>query len=326
MKIACLSIPKDRALQVPNDDTVLVLPGVIAVFDGATAPQKGRPGASSGQLASQAAALAVAQLALDTDLLTLPARTVFAAISARINAASQRAHLEGKPSTTMSLAVIGPNDIRFLAVGDSGIRVNGSQIIRRQKPIDDVSTQNRLAVHKILSARHTDPDEVEKLTRFVSFEGLAEATETGILSMSEAATVRDDLVARFSDLTDPDALRGFLERGIRQQYHFANRTDHPMGFSTLNGDTTSLAEIIDETLPRSAVRTLEIFSDGYFLEPERVGIDAWEAAFAATEQEDFHKLHRFANVKGSTRREFADDRSVIVAEGVDLVAPFESMA
>lgn len=326
MKIVSLSVPKDRGLQTPNDDTILVMPGVLAVFDGATAPQKARPVASTGRLASQGAAMAIAKLAVTQDLIAMPAQDIFAQISARISAVSTREKLEGKPSTTMSLAVIGADEIRFLAVGDSGIRVNGTQIIRREKPIDDVSTGNRLAVYRILSQRHSDPDEVERLARFVVFEGFDEAVSTGMLHKDEAATIRDDLIEQYRGLTDPDALCGFLARGIRQQYHFANRTDHPMGFSTLNGDTTSMAEIIDRKLVRADVRTLEIFSDGYFLEPQEVSLDAWEQAFALTEQEDFHKLHRFANVKGSTRREFADDRSVIVAEGVNHAGAFEAGA
>ena len=317
MKISALTLPKDRSLRVPNDDTILILPGLLAVFDGATAPQKAQPVSSSGRIASQAAAQAVAGLSLEADLATLPAAEVFAAISARIRAASAAAGMEGKPSTTMALAVFAEDHLRFLSVGDSGIRVNGTRMIRREKPIDDVSTFNRLAVHAILSSRHDDADEVERLTRAVSFEGHAEAVETGLLTAAETARISDDLVARFDGLTDPDALRGFLDRGIRQQYRFANRTDHPMGFSTLNGDETSLADIIDQRLPRAEIASVEIFSDGYFLLPDTVGVAAWEAAFAETEAEDFHKLHRFANVKGSTSREFADDRSVIVAESID---------
>ena len=317
MKISSFTLPKDRNLRVPNDDTVLILPGLLGVFDGATSPQKARPAASSGRIASQAAAAAVAGLSLTEDLATLAPASVFAAISARIRAASAKAGMEGKPSTTMALAVLAEDHLRFLSVGDSGFRVNGSQIIRREKPIDDVSTLNRLAVHAILSARHDDPDEVERLSRGVSFEGHAEAVEHGVLTAAEAGAIRDDLVARFAGLTNPDDLCDFLDRGIRQQFRFANRTDHPMGFSTLNGDETALDDIIDERLPRNDVTSVEIFSDGYFLLPDAVSVAAWEEAFARTEAEDFHKLHRFANVKGSTSREFADDRSVIVADAIN---------
>jgi len=132
-----------------------------------------------------------------------------------------------------------------------------------------------------------------------------------------APAVRDDLVARFAGLTNPDDLCDFLNRGIRQQFRFANRTNHPMGFSTLNGDETALDDIIDERLPRAEVASAKILSDGYFLLPEAVSVAAWQEAFARTEAEDFHKLHRFANVKGSTSREFADDRSVIVADAIN---------
>lgn len=317
MKISSLTLPKDRNLRVPNDDTVLILPGLLGVFDGATSPQKARPAASSGRIASQAAAAAVAGLSLTEDLATLSPASVFAAISARIRAASAKAGMEGKPSTTMALAILAEDHLRFLSVGDSGFRVNGSRIIRREKPIDDISTLNRLAVHAILSARHDDPDEVERLTRGVSFEGHAEAVENGVLTAEEARAIRDDLVGRFAGLANPDDLCDFLNRGIRQQFRFANRTDHPMGFSTLNGDETALDDIIDERLPRSDVTSVEIFSDGYFLLPDAVSVAAWEEAFARTEAEDFHKLHRFANVKGSTSREFADDRSVIVADAIN---------
>lgn len=319
MKISSLTLPKDRSLRVPNDDTVLILPGLLAVFDGATAPQKARPGASSGRIASQAAARAVAGLALAGDLAEMPPAQIFAAISASILAASLCEGMEGKPSTTMALTVFADDHVRFVSVGDSGIRVNGTQMIRRGKPIDDVSTQNRLAIHAVLSTRHADPDEAERMTRAVSFEGHAEAVASGVLTVPESARIRDELVARFAGLTDPDALLGFLNEGIRQQYRFANRTDHPMGFSTLNGDQTSLADILDERRPLAEISSIEIFSDGYFLLPEDVSITAWEEAFAQTEAEDFHKLHRFANVKGSTSREFADDRSVIVADAINGV-------
>lgn len=316
MQISSLTLPKDRSLRVPNDDTVLILPGLLGVFDGATSPQ-GKAGSSSGRLASQSAALAVAQLAIEGTLTDLPAAAIFAPISARIRQASQRQGMLGKPSTTMALAVFGTEDVRLLLVGDSAIRVNGTQLIQRKKPIDDVSTQSRLAVHAILTARHDDKDQVEQLCRFVAFEGYTAAVAQGILTVVEVGRIRTDLVDRFAAQSDPETLRGFLDMGIRSQFHLANRRDHPLGFSTLNSDETSLADIIDMRLPRAGVRSLELFTDGYFLIPDSIDIAAWEQAFAQSEAEDFHKTGRFANVKGSTSREFADDRSIIVADAIN---------
>lgn len=318
MQISCLTLPKDRSLRAPNDDTVLVLPGVLGVFDGATSPQsRKRAGESSGCLASQAAAQAVAQLALDDRLIGLPPADIFAPISARIHAASQRQGMEGKPSTTMALAVMGQDEVRLVLVGDSGIRLNGTRLIRQTKPIDDISTRSRLAVYAILAGRHDDSDRVEHLARVVAFEGYDAAVAQGILQPSEAAAIRDALIAQFADLSDADTLGGFLDHGIRSQFRFANRTDHPLGFSTLNTDETSLADIMDMRLPRAELTSIELFTDGYFDIPDAVGIEEWEAAFARTEAEDFHKLHRFANVKGSTSREFSDDRSILVADAIN---------
>lgn len=317
MQISSLTLPKDRSLRVPNDDTVLILPDLLGLFDGATSPQgKNKSGSSSGRLASQSAALAVAQLALEEALTDLPPSAIFAPISARIGEASRRHGMEGKPSTTMALAVFGPEEVRLILVGDSAIRVNGSQLIQKKKPIDDVSTQSRLAVHAILSRRHEDTDKVEHLSRFVAFEGYAEALAQGILTGPEVAQIREDMVVRFADRSDPETVQGFLDLGIRSQFRLANRRDHPLGYSTLNSDETSLTDIIDIRLPLSNLNSIELFTDGYFQIPDAIGIADWENAFALSEAEDFHKTRRFANVKGSTSREFADDRSIIVADAI----------
>lgn len=314
MKISTFSVPKDRSLRIPSDDTLLVMPGVLAVFDGATSPQSGSAVNSSGRVASQAAARAVAGLAVDHNLMALPAADIFAAITRNIAADSQRHGMEGKPSTTMALAVLDEEQVRFVLVGDSTIRVNGEQTISSKKPIDDVSTANRLAVWPILAARTAQTDALEKLVRSVLFGGYQHAVATGVLTADQAQLLRDDLGRRFAGLVDRTSLDSFLDNGIKQQFRFANRTDHPMGYSTLNGDPTSLADIIDLRMPRSGIRSLEIWTDGYFLVPDAIGIDSWEAAYATVEAEDFHKLNRFANVKGATSTEFADDRSLIVAE------------
>lgn len=320
MKISALSLPKDRSLRVPSDDTLLVLPGVLGVFDGATSPQKHSPtGASSGRIASQAAAIAVACLAQEGELPTAAPARIFAEISERIREASHRRGMEGKPSTTMALAVRCDDHIRFLLVGDSGIRINASRLIRCEKPIDSVSTQARLAVYATLAGRQDDADEIERLARSVSFEGFDRAVETGLLAANEAARIQADVASRFAEIAPEEDVRRFLANGIRQQYRFANNAAHPMGYSTLNGDETCLKDIIDVRLPLAEVGSIEIFTDGYFLIPESASIDAWEEAFVVSEAEDFAKLGRFASVKGSTSREFADDRAVIVADMVNGV-------
>ena len=313
MQITTFTAPKDHSLRTPGDDTLLILPGVLGVFDGATAPQKNRPvGTSSGRIASQAAALTVAALAERGELASAPAARIFAEISARIRTASQRHGMEGKPSTTMAIAIRDGGALRFLAVGDTGIRLNGTRVLRHEKPVDAVSTLARIRVHGLLSARLDDPDEVERLARQVSFEGLSAAREAGILAAAEITAIRDEAQARFASHNQGGAVRNFLDDGIRNQFRLANNADHPLGYSTLNSDETLLADVIDLRLPLADVHSIEIFSDGYYGLPTEVSIAAWEQAFAEAERADFAKLDPSASVKGSTSREFSDDRSVIV--------------
>lgn len=314
MQVSSLTVPKDRRSLMPSDDTILILPGLLAVFDGATSPQRLKPGVSSGRLASQAAAQAIAALAETDELLSLPSGQIFDAINRRIREDSLREQMEGKPSTTMALAVIGAEEVRLLVHGDSGIRVNGTRLIANPKIIDDVSTRNRLVIRALIAACNSDPDEIERLTRQVLFGGYRQAEESGLLPAADLAAARQAVLSHFGQVDDPAAIVEFLDLGLHRQYQFANRKDHPLGFSTLNGDATVMPDFIDDRLPRDQVDCLEIFSDGYFLLPEGADIDAWEAAFDRSEAEDFEKLDRFAGVKGSTSDAFADDRSVIVAK------------
>ncbi len=315
MQITTFTAPKDRSLRMPSDDTLLILPGVVGVFDGATSPQKNRPaGTSSGRIASQAAAMAVAALAERGALATAPAARIFADISARIRDASALHGMEGKPSTTMALAIRDGDALRFLAVGDTGIRLNGDRLLRHEKPIDEVSTLARIRVHARLSSRLDDRDEVERLARQVSFEGLREAVSSGLLGAEEAAEIRAEVAARFAAYDLDDAVTRFLDDGIRSQFRLANSGDHPLGYSTLNRDETLLSDVIDLRLPLADLHSIEIFSDGYFSLPAEVSVAAWERAFAETEAADFAKLGPYASVKGSTTREFTDDRSVIVVD------------
>lgn len=316
MKISALTLPKDRSLRVANDDTLLILPDTFGVFDGATAPQKSRlAGQSSGRVASQAAASAVARL--EEPLAEVSPRALCDAISERIAAQTAALGLEGKPSTTMALVVLGAQEVRFLAVGDSGFRVNGREIIRHEKLIDDISTAARVATFAEVRKHFSDLDEVEALVRQVSFEGQKLAVSQGILSAPVAREITERVIATFADRVDANSIAAFLAEGIREQFKFANRTDHPMGFSTLNTDVSSLADFIDRRIPRAEVDTIEVFSDGYFLIPQATGVAAWEAGLVESEAEDPHHLGRFAGVKGGTRKEFADDRSVLVISEIN---------
>ena len=69
--------------------------------------------------------------------------------------------------------------------------------------------------------------------------------------------------------------------------------------------------ITDMHLPDAEVRSLEIFSDGYYGLPEGTHVTDWERRFAEIEIEDPHKIHAYPEVKGSSGAEFSDDRTVL---------------
>jgi hypothetical protein len=84
-----------------------------------------------------------------------------------------------------------------------------------------------------------------------------------------------------------------------------------LGFASLNGKDMIMDGIADFTLPKSDVQSLEIFSDGYLTQPSGVRVADWEQEFARVEALDFHKTAAYPAVKGSTTREFCDDRTIV---------------
>ena len=66
--------------------------------------------------------------------------------------------------------------------------------------------------------------------------------------------------------------------------------------------------------PKEDVQTIEVFSDGYAKLPDNPTVAAWEAAFEATDRQDFHRISEYATVKGGTENEFFDDRTVVIVQ------------
>ncbi len=312
MKISSLTLPKYRDLSAPGDDISLILPGLIGVFDGATSALIA--GESPGRIAAAAAASAVAGLTTSGEIFDMETGAICEAIRERMARNSCHIPSEINLATTMAAVAFDKSELRLMVIGDSGIRVNGNQVYCHLKKIDDVSTEARIAAFNILSGKYEGTDEIEMLTRRVAFMGLEQARTDGILSLQEADQVLATLDGAGIAQADRKTVEGYLLAGLKNQKSIANRNDVPLGYSVLNRDLIMHDDIIDVRLPRDEVRTLEIFSDGYFSMPEdEITIAAWEREFTAAEDRDFSKTSEFKSIKGSTSREFADDRSLIVA-------------
>ena len=66
-----------------------------------------------------------------------------------------------------------------------------------------------------------------------------------------------------------------------------------------------------ERLPRSDVRTIELFSDGYFKPGADFGVASWEEAFREVERDDPAKVTLYLSPKGSTATHWTDDRTYL---------------
>lgn len=314
MQIEVYSHPKARSGTQHGDDVALIYPGLgFAVLDGATDPGGARyNGQSGGRIAAEAAArMLVSVLTREGNALSI--NRIGDALSAGVAAAAKAVGaVMHPPSTTLAAAIETEGGFRLLVIGDSGIRINGDKLIRPEKPIDQISTKFRLAVRRVLAERVKDTDILEATCRTVITRGLDSAVENAVLTEQEAMQIIGYQMAFSTECAGAeDDLRAFLRQGLASQPRFANDPGHPLGFASIIGTPPCGFGIVEDFLSFDDFMSLEIFSDGYFDLPRGTRIADWEARFAEVERLDFAKAGAFPSVKGSTSREFSDDRTVI---------------
>ena len=84
------------------------------------------------------------------------------------------------------------------------------------------------------------------------------------------------------------------------------------GYGPLDGWPISDRFIHVEDRPRKAVRSIELFTDGYYGVAPGARVSDWEAWLEAVEREDPYRIGRFASTKGSVPGRNADDRSIVI--------------
>ena len=329
MRIEAFSQAKHPRCPERNEDALVVIPGrAYAVIDGAT-DRSGRRyegGASSGQLAARAVAAALHAMCGAVRPPEFDAVAVIGAATAAIAAEHRRlgvlADAEGNRNhrfnATLALAVQGEGTLHLLLVGDSGIRVNGATLYQESKPLDAITAALRVAAYRRLAAKGLMQPEIDALAARVTFRGTRYCAEhvAGSLSAQDLAAIEEEAVATqsaaYPDLPI-DVLRVLVQGGILSgQSPHQNNPASPLGYSCLDGFPVpaELTRTID--LSMDEIRSIELFTDGYFAPGETVGLAAWEAMFAHIERVDPHKVDRFPSVKGSgADGASADDRTYL---------------
>ena len=163
------------------------------------------------------------------------------------------------------------------------------------------------------------------MSRACSFYGAAALhpdMQPGLDASSLAELYRRSVVrcrARFPHAPVADIER-LLAQGISGQTRFQNNTASPFSYAVLDGFDVPLPLVHVFERPRESLRSIELYTDGYFKPAATPDVAAWEAAFADVERVDPEKIDAYPSVKGTVGRTRTDDRTVVIVHLVDAVA------
>jgi hypothetical protein len=323
--IEAFSAARDPADDTTNEDALVVLPGrAYAVIDGVTDRSGLRyDGMLSGRFAARLIAREL-EREFDDTMLREPARviepltTAMAEVYARHgDAEAARADWGRRIAATLTLVTTDEDAVRVVLVGDSGVRLNGDEVVQLDKDIDRITSALRAHGWHLAASRTEDAEQRERAARALSRHGTAQDA-VGLpppLLASDLpalhAAVLAECLAAMPHLA-AEVVSALLAGGILHgQGMHQNNADSPLGYSALDGFAVPASLIRTIERPRAAVATIELFTDGYFEPGKGFGVPAWEAAFREVERCDAEKVRAYAAPKGSTPQLFADDRSYL---------------
>ena len=107
---------------------------------------------------------------------------------------------------------------------------------------------------------------------------------------------------------DIEGSRGYIKPLLEKQFEFQNNPNSPLGYGSIDGTYTPAKFIHVYEFPIQEIKTLEMFTDGYFDYPQEVSIDAWEDLHEKIQEEDPDKCIKYLSTKSN------DDRTIIILE------------
>lgn len=315
-----------------NEDSLVVMPNLgYAVIDGVTDRNGTRyDGMLSGQFASR-----TVQRAIETFLLAQGQRdkpdlqfqggehfvdflgkSIHAGYVANnaLPAVEEDWRLRGG-CTVMAALFIGDR-LEVVAVGDSGIRINGTDTLQVLKPLDDVTAILRRETWHLFANKGLSPEDCDRHASSVTWQGTknqpagSATAEADIIEMIEARTLAacKDLMPKVPETE----LKLLIQQGISHgQGHFQNVTDLVLSYGAIDGFSVPARHVETRSYSLAEIETIELFSDGYFKPGAAFGVSAWEAAFEEVEAEDPHKIGRYMSTKGTTATQLTDDRTYL---------------
>lgn len=315
-----------------NEDSIVVMPNLgYAVIDGVTDRNGTRYGGMlSGQFASRTVQRAIEEFLLaqgrpDRPELQFQGGRHFVAYLGRAIHAGYVAHgalaaveadwkLRGG-CTVMAALLIGDR-LEVVAVGDSGIRINGTETLQVLKPLDDVTAILRREAWHYFAALGHGVEDCDRLSASLTWQGTRnQPAELPTAAPEVVATIEQRALAacRAHLPRVPEAeLNLLIQQGIAYgQGEFQNVTEPVLGYGGIDGFAVPDRFIETRSYRLAEIDTIELFSDGYFKPGSGFGIASWEAAFAEVEAEDVHKIGRHMSTKGTTATQLTDDRTYL---------------
>ena len=311
-----------------NEDALLIIPGRgFAVIDGVT-DITGREvdGMRSGRLASGivqrataeflcSPAAADAEPSLLIETVSSALRNVYTRLGIFDDA---RADPTRRFGATLTVAIDRGSSFRFILVGDSGLRLNGEEVVVIDDGLDRVTASLRQAAYRWVADAGGELDAQRAVGRLCSFYGIA-SLHSGMrpwLDEVHLGMLRDRCLAtckaRFPKAPEEHLMR-LLDRGISGQTWFQNNLRSPFSYSVVDGFEVppKLVGVIDRQ--RESLQTLELYTDGYFKPSSQPSVASWESAFEEVERVDSEKIGEYMSVKGSSDRMRTDDRTIVIA-------------
>ena len=327
MRIEAFSEGKNLDEPEANEDQFVILPGRgYAVIDGVTDITGRRyEGTRTGRLASRIVQRAAAEFLGDPDDVEKRPETLVDRASTALREAYARFGIldecrddaARRFGATLTAAVDLGGVIRFIVIGDSGLRLNASEVIVVDTGLDLVTAALRQEAYRIVAAAGGDLDAQRRVSRACSFHG-ARDLHPDMLPWLDAARLGELFDASLArcraqfPLAPVADIRKLLDRGISGQSRFQNNTASPFSYAVLDGFDVPLPLVRVFDRPRESVQSIELFSDGYFKPGATPGLAAWEAGFLEVERTDPEKIGAHPSVKGTAGRIRTDDRTVVI--------------
>ncbi|MBL6945501.1 MAG: hypothetical protein ISR47_02560 [Rhodospirillales bacterium] len=326
MDIEAFTLAKDPNNPARNEDRYVVVPGrAYAVIDGVSDKTGIRyQGQAGGQLAGQMVEDVVRQVCKNNHPEKIEADRIACLFEERF----QKIHEEiGTPQASdvpsnirfgaqLALVLEGWSFLRFIIIGDSGVRINGREVFSSHHPLDDICSAIRKAVWHYLDAQHVDGTKKNEIARAYAVNGLGAVLPESSDWVDESTLQRLRETAfknahQSLEQVDGMMVKKALLGGLREQNLYINRI-HPLGYPCINGFPIPPEFIVQFDRNIKDIDTIELFTDGYFGCPEGTRISDWEERHTQIEAKDPEKVGDYASTKGSYNGHFSDDRTVLI--------------